>query len=311
MNIIITGGCGFIGSNLVRKLSKNKTNNIVVIDNLSSGKLDFIKEELKLPNVNFIKKDLLKDDLDECFCKAKQIWHLAANPDVKSSTIKRKDVFEQNVIVTNNVLEQAKKQKIEKFIFASTSTIYGIAKQMPTKEDYGPLKPISIYGATKLCSEAMICAYSSLYSFRSFIFRFANVVGLNSTHGVIYDFVTKLKKNPKELEILGDGNQIKSYIYCDDCIDAMILGVKKANNNVNIFNIGTENWTQTRKIADIISSLMNLKPKYIYAGGKQGWAGDVPKMMLDISKLKKLRWIPKYSSDDAVKIATEKLIKDC
>ncbi|RLG15147.1 MAG: UDP-glucose 4-epimerase [Candidatus Nanohalarchaeota archaeon] len=310
MKIIITGGAGFIGSNLVKKLSKSKSNEIVVIDNLSSGKKEFIMEELKLPNVSFKKIDLVKDNLDKAFSGAEQIWHLAANPDVKSSTENIDNVFEQNAIATNNVLNQAKKCRIKDFIFSSTSTVYGIAEQIPTKEDYGPLVPISIYGATKLACEGMICAYASLFSFRSHIFRFANVVGMNSTHGVIYDFVNKLKKNPKQMEILGDGKQAKSYVHVSDCIEAMIFAVKKSKKDVTIFNIGTNEWTTTKKIADITAGVMSLSPEYTYTGGAGGWKGDVPKMVLDIKKIEKIGWCPKYSSDEAVRITAEYLAGD-
>ena len=236
MKIIVTGGAGFIGSNLVKKLAQNKDNEILVIDNLSSGKLEFIEEELKQPNVDFKKIDLLKDNLDDYFSGTEQVWHLSADPNVRTSATNINNVFAQNTTATNNVLNQVKKHKIKEFIFSSTSTIYGIAKTIPTKEDYGPLKPISIYGATKLSSEAMICAYASMFSFKTYIFRFANVVGPNSTHGVIYDFVNKLKKNPNQMEILGDGKQAKSYIHVSDCIEAMIhvvLNSKEKAQSVN------------------------------------------------------------------------------
>ncbi|MCK5039872.1 MAG: NAD-dependent epimerase/dehydratase family protein [Candidatus Aenigmarchaeota archaeon] len=309
MKIIITGGAGFIGSNLVKKLAQNKDNEILVIDNLSSGKLEFIEEELKQPNVDFKKIDLLKDNLDDYFSGTEQVWHLSADPNVRTSATNINNVFAQNTTATNNVLNQVKKHKIKEFIFSSTSTIYGIAKTIPTKEDYGPLKPISIYGATKLSSEAMICAYASMFSFKTYIFRFANVVGPNSTHGVIYDFVNKLKKNPNQMEILGDGKQAKSYIHVSDCIEAMIHVVQNSKEKVNIFNVGTKEWTTTTKIADIVSGVMSLSPKYTYTGGSGGWKGDVPKMILDISALKKYGWRPKYSSNEAVKLTAQYLIK--
>ena len=303
MKIIVTGGAGFIGSNLVKKLAEDKNNKILIIDNLSSGKKEYIKEELKLPNVSFKKIDILKDKLDDFFYNAEQIWHLAANSDVKSSTTKIDTVFEQNVTATNNILKQAKKHRIKEFIFSSSSTVYGLAEQIPTKEDYGPLVPISIYGATKLACEGMICAYASLFSFKTYIFRFANIVGLNSTHGVIYDFIKKLKKNSEEMEILGNGKQKKSYVHVSDCIEAMLLARKKSKENVNIYNIGTNEQTTTKKIADITVGIMSLSPKYIYSDGFGGWNGDVPKMMLDIRKIQKIGWNPKYNSNDAVRHA--------
>ncbi|MCK5177408.1 MAG: NAD-dependent epimerase/dehydratase family protein [Candidatus Aenigmarchaeota archaeon] len=307
MKIVITGGAGFIGSNLVKQLAKNKKNTIVIIDNLSSGKKEFIKNELKQSNVFFEKKDLLKDDLNSIFKGAQQIWHLAANPDVKSSTTDIDNVFAQNVNATKMVLEQAKKHKIKDFIFSSTSTIYGSAKIIPTKEDYGPLVPVSIYGATKLSSEALICAYASLFSFRAYIFRFANVIGKNSTHGVIFDFVNKLKKNPKTLQILGNGKQTKSYICVSDCIDGMLFAMKKSKENVNTFNIGTKEATSTLDIADIVAKVMSVSPEYKCEKCRRGWAGDVTKMILDVSKLEKLGWSARYSSAEAIKLTAKYL----
>ena len=307
MKIVITGGAGFIGSNIVKQLSKKKTDDIVIIDNLSSGKKEFIENELKQSNVFFEKKDLLKDDLNSIFKGAQQIWHLAANPDVKSSTTNIDNVFSQNVTATKIVLEQAKKHKIKDFIFSSTSTIYGNAQIIPTKEDYGPLVPVSIYGATKLSSEALICAYASLFSFRAYIFRFANVIGKNSTHGVIFDFVNKLKKNPKTLQILGNGKQTKSYICVSDCINGMLFALKKSKENANIYNIGTKESTSTLDIAHIVAEVMSVSPEYKCDKCSGGWAGDVTKMSLDVSKLEKLGWSAKYSSAEAIKLTAKVL----
>ncbi|MCD6226339.1 MAG: NAD-dependent epimerase/dehydratase family protein, partial [Candidatus Aenigmarchaeota archaeon] len=289
MKILVTGGAGFIGSHLVDRLVE--TDNVTVIDNLSSGKREFVNEKALL-----IKEDLLNSDkICKHFKGIDTVYHLAANPDVKIGAENTRIHLEQNIIATYNVLEAMRKNNIKKIVFTSSSTVYGSAP-MPTPEDYGPLRPESLYGASKLACEALISSYCYTFGMQSWIFRFANIIGERSTHGVIYDFINKLKKNPKELEILGNGKQEKSYLYVKECIDAMIFAVKHSNENVNIFNIGSEDTISVTKIANIVSEKMNLKPEFKFTGGERGWRGDVPKMFLSIDKIKELGWRPRYNS---------------
>jgi len=296
--ILITGGAGFIGSHLVDGLTEK--NKLTVLDNLSSGRLEFIQQHLENPNFDFHKTDLLKDDIDKYFKDVDEVWHLAANPNVRISDV---NVHLEQIIVTKNVLEAMKKNNIKKITFTSTSTVYGEAidkNKKPTPEDY-PTFPISLYGASKLSCEALICSYCHTFDFQAWIFRLANIIGPRSTHGVIYDFINKLKNNPNELEILGDGNQTKSYLFIDDCIDAMLLARKKSNDRINVFNIGSEDWLPVRKIAEILCEEMGLRPKFRFTGGDRGWKGDVPLMLLGISKIKGLGWKPKCNSNEAVR----------
>ena len=303
MKILVTGGAGFIGSHLVDRLVE--TDNVTIIDNLSSGKREFVNEKALL-----IKEDLLNSDkICKHFKNIDVVYHLAANPDVKIGAENTRIHLEQNIIATYNVLEAMRKNNIKKIVFTSSSTVYGSAP-MPTPEDYGPLRPESLYGASKLACEALISSYCYTFGMQSWIFRFANIIGERSTHGVIYDFINKLKRNPEELEILGNGKQEKSYLYVKECIDAMIFAVKHSNENVNIFNIGSEDTISVTKIANIVSEKMNLKPEFKFTGGERGWRGDVPKMFLSIDKIKELGWRPRYNSERAVEETTKHLVEN-
>lgn len=301
-SVLVTGGAGFIGSHLVDRLIK-LGNNVTVIDNLSTGKIDFIKQHLDNPKFNFIKADLLKDDLNKYFKNIDEVWHLAANPDVRTALKNTRIDINQNILVTYNVLEAMRLNNVKKIVFTSSSTIYGEAKQIPTPENYSPLIPISLYGATKLACEALISSYCYTFELNATIFRLANIIGPQSTHGVIYDFIKKLMKNPNELEIFGDGNQKKSYLYIDDCIDAMVIASNNSKEKVGMYNIGSEDWITVKEIAQIVCKKLKLNPKFKFTGEERGWKGDVPKMLLDILKIKKYKWKPKYNSKQAVELS--------
>lgn len=308
MKYFITGGAGFIGSHLVNHLMKN--HQVVVYDNLSSGSKDFIKQHLKKKSFKFIKGDLLnKEFLEKSIKGADFVFHLAANPDISSSVSNPNLDFQQGTVATFNLLEAMRKNKIKKVAFSSSSTVFGEPKIMPTPEDYGPLFPISTYGASKLACEGLISAYCHLYDFQAWIFRFANVVGPRLTHGAIYDFIGKLKRNKKKLEVLGDGRQKKSYIHTKDCIESMLFCLKHSREKFNLFNLGTTDRMTVKEIAEILLKEMGLnKTDIVYTGGKRGWEGDVPQMLLDITRIKKLGWRPKYNSKQAVTQAIEENI---
>ena len=303
MKILVTGTAGFIGSHVVDKLVKKEE--IIVIDNLSSGKEQFLN-----PEADFVRLDLADDNAVEVlyrvFKGVDEVWHLAANPDVRVGAINPNKIYRNNILSTYNLLEAMRKRGVQRLVFTSTSTVYGEAHVIPTPEDH-PTHPVSVYGASKLACEALIESYSHTFEMQTWIYRFANVIGRRSTHGVIYDFILKLKRNPRELEILGDGEQTKSYIYIDDCIDAMMTGLK-ADERVNIFNIGSEDQIKVKRIAEIVSEEMNLNPEFRFTGGRRGWKGDIPVMLLSIEKIKKLGWKPKYSSEEAVRRAVKDLL---
>jgi len=299
--IVVTGGAGFIGSHVVDRLVE--IDKVVVLDNLSSGKPEYVNE-----NAEFYRVDLAKDDITDIIRGADEVWHIAANPDVRIGSENPDEIYRNNVLATYRLLEAMRRVNVKRIIFTSTSTVYGEARVIPTPEDY-PTHPISIYGASKLACEALIESYCHTFDFQAWIYRFANVIGKRSNHGVIYDFIMKLKRNPNELEILGDGEQNKSYIYIEDCVDAMFHGLK-ADESVNIFNIGTEDQIKVKRIAEIVCEEMGLNPKFKFTGGRRGWKGDVPVMLLSIEKLKKIGWKPKYNSEKAVKLAVKDLLNE-
>lgn len=296
----ITGGAGFIGSHLTDYLIKK--GNVVVYDNLSSGSKDFINHYFKKNNFRFIKGDLLDEkSLSRAIKGSDFIFHLAANPDIQLSVKKPELDFRQGTLATFNLLEAMRKNNIKKIAFSSSSTVFGEPKVMPTPEDYAPLLPISTYGASKLASEGLIASYCHIYGFQAWIFRFANVIGPRLTHGAIYDFIKKLENNKKTLEVLGDGRQKKSYIHVKDCVEGMLYCADKSKEKINLFNLGTADRMTVKEIAEILLKEMGLsKTKIVFTGGSRGWHGDVPQMLLDITKIKKLGWKPKYNSKEAV-----------
>ncbi len=303
--VMVTGAAGLMGSYLVDRLLTMKCE-VIGIDNLSSGKEGFLKGAKRKKKFRFVKYDLLEDEgLEEYMDGVSIVFHLAANPDVRVGESNSSVHLEQNVLATYVVLEAMRAMGVPAIAFTSTSTVYGEAKQVPTPENYGPLVPISLYGGSKLASEAMISAYAHTFDMRAVLYRFANVVGPRSTHGVIHDFIEKLKENPDELEILGaEPGTRKSYVHIDDTIEGIIHGVHVSMDRVSIYNIGSEDLIDVKMIADIVSEEMGLKPAYRWTGGVdggRGWKGDVKLMHLDISKLKSQGWEPKMTSAEAVR----------
>jgi|Deesub1362B_J571_1020462.scaffolds.fasta_scaffold00003_128 UDP-glucose 4-epimerase len=317
MKYLITGGCGFIASHLVDSLMKSNIK-IILIDNLSSGVINNIRPYLKSLNLKFIKTDLKKFDKRwvRYFDDVNSVFHFAANPEVRLSVTKPRIHYQDNILTTFNVLEACRKYDIKYLVFSSTSTVYGDAKVIPTPEDYSPLEPISVYGACKLACENLIITYSKLYGIRSLILRYANIVGPRNNHGVIVDFINKLRKNPKKLHVLGDGSQRKSYLHINDAIDAtlhLFKVFKDSGNEYDIYNIGNEDWISVKEIADIIVEEMDLRNvKYIFKSetlNGRGWKGDVKFMLLDISKLKSTGWKPNWNSYETIRKAVREALR--
>jgi len=307
--ILVTGGAGFIGSHLVDRLIE-KGNRVTIFDNLSSGKIEFIKYHLENPDFTLTKGDLLDQDQIERACEdIDLVCHVAANPDVRLGTSDTRVHFDQNILATYNLLEAMRKNDVKKIVFTSTSTIYGEASIIPTPEDYGPLIPISLYGASKLACEALITSYSHTFDIQAWIFRFANIVGPRSTHGITVDFINKLRENSTQLEILGDGKQEKSYLHVSKCVDAILFAMEKSKEEVNIFNIGSEDTISATGIGKAVVEEMKLSNvRFVYTGGSRGWKGDVPKMRLGIERLKALGWKPAYTSERSVRETARALL---
>lgn len=313
--ILVTGGAGFIGSHLVDALMARGIR-INVLDNLSSGRLKNVEALLKNENFAFTRGDLLnRNDVTKAVKGCDLIFHLAADPEVRTSSVSPDVHFKQNVVATYNLLEGARKGgDVRALVFTSSSTVYGDASEIPTSEDYSPLMPISVHGASKLACEALITAYARTYGFRALVYRLANITGPRSRHGVVFDFIKKLVRNPDELEILGDGTQAKSYLHVDDCIKAMLLGLERSEKQVEVFNVGNDDQVDVNTIARIVSEEMRLKGvKFRCAGGVdggRGWKGDVKYMCLDTSKLKSLGWRPSRNSSESIKFVTKQILPE-
>jgi UDP-glucose 4-epimerase len=318
MNILITGGAGFIGSNLTAallqdgRLGNQPISKIVIADNLSLGRKEFIQQFIDGGKVEFYEQDLLDiGGLKKIFQKHKfdAVFHLAANSDIGYGTKFTDWDLKQGTLATYNVLEAMRRTGCKKIVFASSSAIYGEAVVKPTPEDCGPLLPISFYGASKLACEGLITAFCHNFGFKTWLFRFGNIVGKNGTHGAMVDFIYKLKVNPSRLEVLGNGRQAKPYLYVQDCVDGMIYGFNNASEQVNYFNLACRGASSVKHIARTIIGKMGLKQTAVrYTGGERGWKGDVPQVRLDPRKLSCLGWTASYTSDQAVQKAAGDLI---
>ena len=311
----ITGGAGFIGSHLVDRLIK-EGNKVTVYDNLVSGQEDNIKHNFGKENFQFIKGDLLDfDSLKKAMKGHDIIWHLGANTDIPGGNRITDLDLKNCTIATRNVLEVMRQLGINKILFTSSACVYGDIGPVSLSESFGPLLPISLYGAGKLAGEGLVSAYSHLFGIKAWIFRFANVVGDRMGHGVIFDFIQKLKRDPKKLEILGDGKQEKPFFLVEDCIEGMLCAFNNARyenpqKQYGIYNLGCDSFSSVTQIAKIICEEMGLKKvEFKYTGGDRGWLGDVPVVHFNIDKMRELGWQPKYTSDEVVRIATQKILK--
>lgn len=309
---LVTGGAGFIGSHIVDYLAERRWY-VKVIDNFSGGRLENLKKHEQNPNVEVIMGDLKNyEDCVKAVQDVEVVFHFAANPEVRVSTTHPRTHFNENIVATFNLLEAIRHNNIKYLVFASSSSVYGEPKTIPVPED-APLKPVSVYGASKLACEALIRSYSILYGIRSVVLRYANVIGPRLRHGVVYDFIRKLLENPTTLEILGDGTQIRSFVYVSDAVVATIKVLNNTNKYFEVFNIASEDWITIKQVADIVVETMELKNvNYVYRPVLHGvgWLGDVKKIALDIRKLRTLGFRPKYSSVKAVKLTVQALLAE-
>lgn len=300
MKAFVSGGAGFIGSNLVDRLL-DLGHEVTVYDNLSTGLLQFLEYARDFDCFRLVKGDLLDEDsLSEAITGHEFVFHLAANADVRFGTEHPRRDLEQNTIVTYNILEAMRNHGIRKIAFASTGSVYGEATVIPTPE--GAPFPIqtSLYAASKLAGEGMIAAYCEGFGFQSWIFRFVSILGERYTHGHVFDFYRELKQNPSRLKVLGNGKQRKSYLYIQDCIDAILLALEKSNESVNVLNLGVDGYCEVNDSIGWICEELGVSPKLEYTGGDRGWIGDNPFIFLDTSKIRDLGWKPKLSIQDGV-----------
>ena len=305
----LTGGAGFIGSHVVeRLLAEGKT--VTVYDNLSSGRRESIEHNIGRPGFTFIQADLLEPRrLREAMSGHDLVIHLGANTDIPGGNQNVRLDLENCTIATHNVLEAMRATGIRRLLFSSTSAVYGEAPVIPTPEDVGPLLPISLYGAAKLGCETIVSAYCHIFDMQAWMFRFANVVGGRMGHGVIYDFIQKLKRNPEELEVLGDGEQEKPFFLVEDCIDGMFCAFEYSDAWCDVFNLGCASSSKISRVAEIVAQEMGLGgARFRYTGGQRGWVGDVPRVGLDVGKMRKLGWEAGHTSDEAVRMAARRLL---
>lgn len=298
--VAVTGCAGFIGSTLVDRLL-SQGDEVIGIDNFSTGQREFLTGAIKDPNFQLVEMDLLDlESLKLAISGVQMVFHLAANADVRFGTDHPRKDLEQNTIVTYNVLEAMRANGINKIAFSSTGSVYGEAPVIPTPEN-GPF-PIqtSLYGASKAACEGLISAYCEGFGFQSWIFRFVSILGERYTHGHVFDFYRQLKNDPSTLKVLGDGKQRKSYLYVQDCIDAIFVACEKASEKVNIFNLGVDGYCQVNDSIGWICGELKIQPNLNYSGGDRGWIGDNPFIFLDTKKIQALGWKPRISIQDGV-----------
>ncbi len=309
MRILVTGGAGFIGSNLVdRLISEGHT--VVAYDNYSTGKEEFLEQAKASSNFSLVTADVLDlSELTRAMHGCDFVFHLAANADVRFGTEHPRKDLEQNTIATFNVLEAMRAAGVRRIAFSSTGSIYGEPEIFPTPE--GAPFPIqtSLYGASKLAGESLIQAYCEGFGFQGYIFRFVSILGERYSHGHVFDFYKSLKSNTDEMRILGDGHQRKSYLYVQDCIDAILLAIERAQDKVNVFNLGTDEFCEVNDSIGWITTHLGVKPKLTYSGGKRGWIGDSPFIFLDCRQIRTLGWQPKLSIKEGV-IRTLKYLQE-
>jgi UDP-glucose 4-epimerase len=312
MNIIVSGGAGFIGSTLVDRLMASG-HAVTVVDNLSGGDERFLAHHRDSPRFRLVVQDVRNTDrlIAAMSSDVDLVFHLAANADIARGVEDPTLDFEHSIVATFSMLRAMKHHGIKKLVYTSGSGVYGDRGLAFLPETHGPLEPVSMYGASKLSAEGLVSAFAHLYDMRAWILRPANIIGPRSTHGVVFDFIRKLQKDPAQLVILGDGKQSKAYLHVDDVIDAMLLVERKAKGQVSFFNLSSQSFITVNRIAELVIRGMGLKQvKRVHTPGKIGWKGDVPIIRLRNTRIAKLGWRAKYDSARAVTATIEALLKD-
>lgn len=310
-NVLVTGGAGFIGSHLADALLQRGCT-VTALDNLSLGRRENLQQAMQNPAFTFVEGDILDDEtLRGLFGERRfdMVFHLAANSDIARSHADPSIDLNLTFLTTFKVLEAMRTFDVKDLLFASTSAIYGQTGGAEVAEDFGPLFPASHYGAGKLASEGFIASYAENYGIRAFITRFPNVCGGRTTHGVLHDFIRKLRSNPEELEVLGDGKQAKPYLHVRDLVDALLFVRDHAPESLNFYNLGVEGQTTVADIARMVVDAMGLQARIRYTGGDRGWVGDVPRFAYKLDKIHRLGWKASMSSDQAVRAAIADILE--
>ncbi len=295
MRCFVTGCAGFIASNLANRLLSDG-HTVVGYDNFSTGQQAFLAKAILNPNFSIVRADLLElDTLKSAMQGCEVVYHLAANADVRFGTDNPRRDLDQNTIATYHVLEAMRANGIKKIAFSSTGSVYGEAAVIPTPEDCPFPIQTSLYGASKLAGEGLIAAYCEGFGFQACIFRFVSILGEHYTHGHVFDFYKQLKEHPERLKVLGNGKQRKSYLYIQDCIDAIAVAMERSTAKVNIYNLGTDEYCEVNDSIGWICAAMGVKPTLEYTGGDRGWIGDNPFIFLDTKRIRSLGWNPKLT----------------
>ncbi len=310
MHFLVTGGAGFIGSNMTDRLL-SLGHKVTVYDGFITGHRQYLEEASKNPGFNLVEARLEDEDvLNEAMKGVDFVFHFAANADVRRGLEHPLKDLEQNTVNTARVLEAMRKNNVKRIGFSSTGSVYGEAEVIPTPEDAPFPIQTSLYGASKLAGEGMIESYCEGYDFQGYIFRFVSILGERYPHGHVYDFYKKIKNDPENLFVLGDGHQKKSYLYVGDCIDAILTVIEKSKEKINIYNLGTDEYCEVNDSIRWITKRMGVDPKLTYSGGSRGWIGDNPFIYLDTKKVRNLGWKPKYSIEEAVVKTVEYIMKN-
>jgi len=311
MRVLVSGGAGFVGSNLAERLLAEDCE-VTALDNFSRGSMENLLPCMSRSGFRLVREDLLHlEALEPHFRGQDAVFHLAANSDILDGIRHTDTDLRLGTLATYNVLEAMRRAGVRQIVFSSSSVVYGEPRVIPTPEDYGPLWPISLYGASKLACEGLISAFSHNFGLQAWVFRFANICGPHGTHGVLTDFIHKLQTDSRRLEILGDGEQAKPYLHVSECVDGMLYGWRNSREALNCFNLGCEGATHARRIAEFVLEAMGLpEAEFTFTGGRRGWPGDVTQVRLDCSRLEQLGWKAKLTSDAAVRRAAGELVEE-
>lgn len=311
MKILVTGGAGFIGSHLVDRLI-SEGNEVTVYDDLSNGEIENLLRHEKSKGFEFRLGTLASrypnTELVSAISGHDIVYHLAANSDAGAGNSNTRVDFDNGTLATFNLLDAMRMAKVKKIVFTSSSVVYG--NSFPPTHETDILQPISLYGASKMAAEAQIVAYCAMFGMQAWIFRFANIVGSRARHGIIYDLIKRLKDNPTKLDVLGDGTQAKSYLHVSECIEAVQYAVKNADNQINIFNLGSKDQCTVKQITEMICEELHVSPEIHYGSEPRGWNGDVSKFLLATSRINQLGLLFKYNSQEAVRLAIKEMIKE-
>jgi len=312
MKVLVTGGAGFIGSHIVDRLVIDGYR-VRVVDNLSSGRLENLKHWLDSKSVELLVGDLREPEVAlKAVDGVNVVFHFAANPEVRLPTTDPEVHFTNNIVATFNLLEAMRRKGVEEIVFASSSTVYGEPETIPVGED-APLKPISVYGASKVACENMIHPCTKLYGIKAVVLRYANIVGPRLRHGVVWDFINELLADRRRLEILGDGMQVRSYMHVEDAVEATMIAWRKSKRDFEVYNVASEDWITVDEVADMVIEVMGLKDvekvyKPVLHG--VGWPGDVKRIALKTDKIKTLGFKPKMKSREAIVKTTIEILEE-